>query len=101
MKEVAELAGCLTCHELEDASHVTLVGEAGVGGEVSQVSPTALERAADILYPQAVHVFGHGAAVAFAKDARQVDGMNLYLLCDAVQCQRFAEAAVQQFGRAL
>src|SRR4030095_8004137 len=97
--KLAELAGRLPRACLEDAAHVALVRKTSVGCQAGKVSPTCLQSATHELNAQVILVFSHRAAIPFAKDARQMDGMNLHLLCNFLECERLAISAVKQFQR--
>jgi hypothetical protein len=60
-----------------------------------------LEGAAHELNAQTVLVCGHRAAIPFAKNARQVDGMDFNLRGDCFECKGLAVGPVEEFKRTL
>jgi len=99
MEEPPKLPRRLFSQCLEDATHMALVRESGVGSQPRQVCPPGLEDPACELNSQAVHVVGHRAAVVLPEDARKMDRMHVHSFRQIRKGEAFAERLVHQVAR--
>src|ERR1700746_865923 len=97
VRKGAELTGRLPGAGLEDAAQVALIGKARVAGDHGEVSPAVRKSAAYELHAQAIHEFGHRAAIVFPKDAREVNWVHAYLRGDFFQREGLPVRFVKHF----